>query len=90
MSHLHPIRLHFSIRLAAGLHLTGFLRFRQGLYPESSGILDKEMLDPKLGEHFKFGGEYTPPLWYLGKPVWIPDPKNEVRDSQVLCPVKAN
>lgn len=43
---------------------------RQGLYPESNGLIDNVMYDPVMDAVFTLSGpEKLNPEWYLGQPV---------------------
>ncbi|NXK97061.1 ENPP3 phosphodiesterase, partial [Formicarius rufipectus] len=43
-----------------------------GLYPESHGIIDNNMYDVALNEHFSLSGEEKfNPLWWKGQPIWL-------------------
>ncbi|NXC25794.1 ENPP3 phosphodiesterase, partial [Campylorhamphus procurvoides] len=43
-----------------------------GLYPESHGIIDNNMYDVDLNQHFSLSGmEKFNPLWWKGQPIWL-------------------
>lgn len=43
---------------------------RQGLYPESNGLIDNVMYDPVMDASFSLSNaEKENPAWYLGQPV---------------------
>ncbi|NWS95398.1 ENPP3 phosphodiesterase, partial [Mionectes macconnelli] len=43
-----------------------------GLYPESHGIIDNNMYDVHLNEHFSLSGmEKFNPSWWKGQPIWL-------------------
>ncbi|XP_027651708.2 ectonucleotide pyrophosphatase/phosphodiesterase family member 3 isoform X2 [Falco peregrinus] len=43
-----------------------------GLYPESHGIIDNNMYDVHLNEHFSLSGtEKFKPSWWKGQPIWL-------------------
>ncbi|XP_050172625.1 venom phosphodiesterase 1-like [Myiozetetes cayanensis] len=43
-----------------------------GLYPESHGIIDNNMYDIDLNEHFSLSGmEKFNPSWWKGQPIWL-------------------
>ncbi|NXL99845.1 ENPP3 phosphodiesterase, partial [Tyrannus savana] len=43
-----------------------------GLYPESHGIIDNNMYDVDLNEHFSLSGmEKFNPSWWKGQPIWL-------------------
>ncbi|KFO86516.1 Ectonucleotide pyrophosphatase/phosphodiesterase family member 3, partial [Buceros rhinoceros silvestris] len=43
-----------------------------GLYPESHGIIDNNMYDVNLNQHFSLSGtEKFEPSWWKGQPVWL-------------------
>lgn len=43
---------------------------RQGLYPESNGLIDNVMYDPVMDASFSLSNaEKSNPAWYLGQPV---------------------
>ncbi|KAJ7406372.1 hypothetical protein WISP_134246 [Willisornis vidua] len=44
----------------------------EGLYPESHGIIDNNMYDVGLNEHFSLSGmEKFNPSWWKGQPIWL-------------------
>uniref|UniRef100_A0A8C9NAG7 Ectonucleotide pyrophosphatase/phosphodiesterase 1 n=1 Tax=Serinus canaria TaxID=9135 RepID=A0A8C9NAG7_SERCA len=44
----------------------------QGLYPESHGIIDNKMYDPKRNTSFTLKSEEKfNPQWYQGQPIWL-------------------
>ncbi|XP_004422383.1 PREDICTED: ectonucleotide pyrophosphatase/phosphodiesterase family member 1 [Ceratotherium simum simum] len=43
-----------------------------GLYPESHGIIDNKMYDPKMNAFFAlYSKEKFNPEWYKGEPIWL-------------------
>lgn len=49
-----------------------FLLVSQGLYPESHGIIDNNMYDVNLNQHFSLSGtEKFEPSWWKGQPVGL-------------------
>ncbi|NXN25763.1 ENPP3 phosphodiesterase, partial [Nycticryphes semicollaris] len=43
-----------------------------GLYPESHGIIDNNMYDVTLNEHFSLSGSAKfEPSWWKGQPIWL-------------------
>lgn len=65
------------------LHLACFLP--QGLYPESSGLIDNNMYDPEMDASFSLSGpEKENPAWYLGQPVSSTHSDSYIRDEFML------
>lgn len=58
-----------------------------GLYPESHGIIDNKMYDPKMNASFSLKSkEKFNPLWYKGQPIWVTANHQEVRSGTYFWP----
>ncbi|KAL1770347.1 ectonucleotide pyrophosphatase/phosphodiesterase family member 1 isoform X1 [Sigmodon hispidus] len=58
-----------------------------GLYPESHGIIDNKMYDPKMNASFSLKSkEKFNPLWYKGQPIWVTANNQQVRSGTYFWP----
>ncbi|EDL04784.1 ectonucleotide pyrophosphatase/phosphodiesterase family member 1 isoform 1 [Mus musculus] len=58
-----------------------------GLYPESHGIIDNKMYDPKMNASFSLKSkEKFNPLWYKGQPIWVTANHQEVKSGTYFWP----
>ncbi|XP_005065861.1 ectonucleotide pyrophosphatase/phosphodiesterase family member 1 isoform X2 [Mesocricetus auratus] len=58
-----------------------------GLYPESHGIIDNKMYDPKMNASFSLKSkEKFNPLWYKGQPIWVTASHQQVRSGTYFWP----
>ncbi|EGW04715.1 ectonucleotide pyrophosphatase/phosphodiesterase family member 1 isoform X1 [Cricetulus griseus] len=58
-----------------------------GLYPESHGIIDNKMYDPKMNASFSLKSkEKFNPLWYKGQPIWVTANRQQVKSGTYFWP----
>ncbi|XP_028908951.1 ectonucleotide pyrophosphatase/phosphodiesterase family member 1 isoform X2 [Ornithorhynchus anatinus] len=58
-----------------------------GLYPESHGIIDNNIYDPKMQSFFSLGDKETHnPKWYLGEPIWLTARSQGLRSGTFFWP----
>uniref|UniRef100_A0A8C5MIP1 Ectonucleotide pyrophosphatase/phosphodiesterase 1 n=1 Tax=Leptobrachium leishanense TaxID=445787 RepID=A0A8C5MIP1_9ANUR len=58
-----------------------------GLYPESHGLIDNKMYDPKRNAFFALRGiEKFNPSWYQGEPLWLTAMKHGLRTATYFWP----
>ncbi|XP_036031680.1 ectonucleotide pyrophosphatase/phosphodiesterase family member 1-like, partial [Onychomys torridus] len=58
-----------------------------GLYPESHGIIDNKMYDPKMNASFSLKSkEKFNPLWYKGQPIWVTANHQQAKSGTYFWP----
>lgn len=58
-----------------------------GLYPESHGIIDNKMYDPKMNASFSLKSkEKFNPAWYKGEPIWVTANNQQLRSATFFWP----
>uniref|UniRef100_A0A8C5L660 Ectonucleotide pyrophosphatase/phosphodiesterase family member 1 n=1 Tax=Jaculus jaculus TaxID=51337 RepID=A0A8C5L660_JACJA len=58
-----------------------------GLYPESHGIIDNKMYDPKMNASFSLKSkEKFNPEWYKGVPIWVTAKYQQLRSATFFWP----
>ncbi|XP_008820365.1 ectonucleotide pyrophosphatase/phosphodiesterase family member 1 [Nannospalax galili] len=58
-----------------------------GLYPESHGIIDNKMYDPKMNASFTLKSkEKFNPAWYKGEPIWVTGNYQQIKSGTYFWP----